>query len=251
MLRRHESGPLRRFAVLARFGLDFVTLGPKLFGVYPRECNICGRVGRMLAFGVPPRLDARCPRCGSLERHRLQAMWFALNQRAIEGKRVLHFAPESVISELLRPTAGRYIGADLDGRRAESALNMEDIALPDGSVDLIVCNHVLEHVNDAKALKEFYRVLNPGGILVLMFPIIEGWSKTYENPTVETSKDRVLHFGQWDHVRYYGYDVRDRIRSAGFALTEFTAQEPDVTRLSLARGEKVFIATKSLAEARA
>jgi SAM-dependent methyltransferase len=251
MLRRHERGPLRSFAVLARFGYDFVTLGPKLFGVYPRECNICGRVGRMLAFGVPPRLDARCRRCGSLERHRLEALWFRLNEGAIAGKRVLHFAPESVISELLRPKARSYIGADLDGRRAESALNMEDIALADGAVDLIVCNHVLEHVNDAKALKEFYRVLSPGGILVLMFPIVEGWSKTYENPQVESARDRVLHFGQWDHVRYYGYDVRDRIRSVGFELTEFTAQEPDVTRLSLARGEKVFVATKPFGEARA
>jgi len=251
MLRRHEHGPFRSFAVLARFAVDVVTLGPKLFGVYPRECNICGRVGKMLAFGQPPRFDARCRRCGSLERHRLEAMWFLLNQGAIADKRVLHFAPEAVLAEMLRPKARSYIGADLDGRRADSALNMEDIALADGSVDLIVCNHVLEHVDDAKALKEFYRVLDPGGIVLLMFPVVEGWSQTYENPLVESRKDRALHFGQWDHVRYYGYDVRDRIRSAGFELTEFTAQEPDVTRLALARGEKIFIATKPLAESRA
>lgn len=244
MLRRHEHGPFRSFAVLARFAVDVATLWPKLFGVYPRECNICGRVGKMLAFGRPPRFDARCRGCGSLERHRLEAMWFRLNQGAIDDKRVLHFAPESVISEMLRPKARSYTGADLDGRRADSALNMEDIALADGSVDLIVCNHVLEHVDDAKALREFYRVLTPGGIALLMFPIIEGWNKTYEDPAVESPKDRALYFGQADHVRYYGHDVRDRIRSVGFELTEFTAQEPEVTRLALARGEKVFVATK-------
>jgi len=201
----------------------------------------------MLAFGQPPRFDARCRRCGSLERHRLEAMWFRLNPSAIEHKNVLHFAPESVISEMLRPKSRGYIGADLDGQRADTALNMESIALDDGSMDLIVCNHVLEHVDDAKALREFYRVLTPGGIVLLTFPIIEGWSKTYENPIVRKAKDRTLHFGQYDHVRYYGHDVRDRIRSAGFELTEFTAEEPDVTRLALSRGEKIFIATKPFA----
>jgi SAM-dependent methyltransferase len=247
MLRRHERGSLRSFAVLARFGVDFVTLWPKLFGVYPRECNICGRVGKMLAFGQPPRFDARCRKCGSLERHRLQAMWLKRNPDAVDNKRVLHFAPESVISGMLRPKARDYIGADLDGRRAERALNMEEIALGDETIDLIVCNHVLEHVNDAKALKEFYRVLVPGGRALLMFPVIEGWNETYENPLVQSAKERTLHFGQWDHVRFYGRDVRERIRSTGFELTEFTSQEPEVMRLALSRGEKIFIARKPLA----
>jgi SAM-dependent methyltransferase len=244
MLRRHQRGPLRSFAVLARFGIELITLWPKLFGVYPRECNICGRIGKMLAFGQPPRLDARCRGCGSLERHRLEAMWLRLNQGSMIDKRVLHFAPESVLSEMLRPSARSYIGADLDDRRGDTALNMENIALDDASVDLIVCNHVLEHVDDAKALHEFHRVLAPGGIALLMFPVVEGWSHTYEDPNVQSKRDRALHFGQWDHVRYYGRDVRERIRSAGFELAEFTAQEPEVTRLALTRGEKIFVATK-------
>lgn len=250
MLRRHERGPLRSLAVFARFGVDFLTLWPKLFGVYPRECNICGHVGKMLAFGQPPRFDARCRKCGSLERHRLQAMWLRLNPRVMKDKRVLHFAPESVISQVLRPEAASYIGADLDGKRAETALNMESIDLDDASMDLIVCNHVLEHVNDAKALREFYRVLASGGVALLMFPLIEGWNSTYENPSVRTPKERTLHFGQWDHVRFYGHDVRERIRSAGFELTEFTAEEPEVKRLGLSRGEKIFIATKPLSAGR-
>ncbi len=244
MLRRHQSGPLRSFAVLARFGVDAVKLWPKLFGVHPRECNICGRVGRFLAFGMPPRFDARCPKCGSLERHRLEAIWLGQNKAIIANNTVLHFAPESVLSELLLPVARKYIAADLDGRRGATVLNMENIALDDASVDLIVCNHVLEHVDDAKALSEFYRVLSPGGIALLMFPVIEGWSRTYENPQVATERDRIVHFGQADHIRFYGQDVRERIRAAGFELTEFTAEEPEVTRLALARGEKVFVARK-------
>jgi SAM-dependent methyltransferase len=110
--------------------------------------------------------------------------------------------------------------------------------------DLIICSHVLEHVDDRKALREMLRVLRPGGIALLMTPVVEGWSETYENPNVDFPKDRVLHFGQDDHVRYFGADIRDRIKSAGFELEEFTAVEPDVSRYSLIRGENLFIARK-------
>ena len=178
----------------------------------------------------------------------MEAIWLRLNQAAIDVKRVLHFAPESVLSEMLRPKSRKYIGADRDGRRADTALNMENIAFDDASIDLIVCNHVLEHVGDARALREFYRVLGPGGIALLMFPVVEGWSHTYENPQVESMRDRALHFGQWDHVRYYSYDVRERIQSAEFELTEFTAQEPQVTRLALVRGGKLSVVTNPVPE---
>jgi hypothetical protein len=77
-----------------------------------------------------------------------------------------------------------------------------------------------------------------------MLPVIEGWSRTYENAAAVTPADRMRHYGQSDHVRYYGADVRDRIRSAGFRLDEFTAEGEDVLTYGLARGEKVFIATK-------
>jgi SAM-dependent methyltransferase len=156
----------------------------------------------------------------------------------------VHFAPESIIAGLVRPLARHYINADLDGRRADCALNIENIALENASVDLIICNHVLEHVDDETALREFHRVLVPGGIAMLMFPVVEGWSHTYENSLMHSRADRTLHFGQWDHVRYYGNDVRQRIRSAGFELTEFTAEEPDVAHFGLARGEKLFLAMK-------
>jgi hypothetical protein len=76
-----------------------------------------------------------------------------------------------------------------------------------------------------------------------MVPIIEGWSQTYEDPTITSPLDRDRCFGQWDHVRYYGADLRERIRDAGFALDEFTAIEPLVADFGLSRGEKVFIAT--------
>jgi len=103
---------------------------------------------------------------------------------------------------------------------------------------------VLEHVDDAKALSEIYRVLKPGGVALIMLPVIEGWSTTYENPRVTTPEERKRHYGQSDHVRYYGADIRERIKRAGFALDEFTAEGEDVLTYALQRGEKVFIATK-------
>jgi SAM-dependent methyltransferase len=243
-LRRHQSGPLTSLAIYAKLAVQTARLGKALFGIYPRECNICGHQGRFLAFGEPPRLDARCPRCGSLERHRLQAIWVNDHAEELRQARVLHFAPEAVIMRLLKPLAAQYIAADQDPRRADLVLNVEHIDLEDGAVDAVVCNHVLEHVDDARALAEFYRVLSPGGLALLSFPIIEGWDATYEDGTVAGEQARELHFGQYDHVRYYGRDVRARIAQAGFCLEEITAVEPLVARYGLLRGEKIFIGRK-------
>jgi predicted SAM-dependent methyltransferase len=108
----------------------------------------------------------------------------------------------------------------------------------------VLCSHVLEHVDDAKALKEIHRVLRPGGIALIMLPLIEGWERTYENPQIMRPGERALHFGQGDHLRAYGRDVRERIRSAGFALNEFTAEGSDVAKHGLLAGEKLFIARR-------
>lgn len=214
-------------------------------GIAPRLCPLCDYYGMFAPFGAPPRFDARCPSCGSLERHRL--IWLLLTRQRVFTKdhRLLHFAAEAVLRKHIRAMVGRYetaeIRADLN---PDHVVNIEALDLPDSSFDRILCNHVLEHVNDVKALAELFRVLVPGGVALLTTPIVEGWAATYENPAIDGAKARTLHFGQDDHVRFYGRDLRDRIRAAGFALTEFTATEPDVHRYGLMRGETVFIATK-------
>lgn len=214
-------------------------------GQFDRECTLCGYYGRFLPAGRPPRYDAKCPNCLSVERHRLVAL---TNQRAsIIGSQdsVLHFAPEPALGSYLRAVAGAYRSADLEPGRAELVLNAESIDLEDSSFDVIVVSHVLEHVDDGAALQEFARVLRPGGRLIAMFPIVETWERTYERSDISSEKDRLLHFGQEDHVRYYGRDARDRIRSAGLRLTEFTALPEDCARFGLSRGETLFIGTAS------
>jgi len=211
---------------------------------YPRLCNVCGYEGFFGPAGGGLRMDVKCPRCNSAERHRLFKLWLDANTALIAQAEVLHFAPERGLERLIRPMANRYTSADLAPGRADLALNIERIDMPDASFDVVVCSHVLEHVDDAKALAELYRVLRPSGLCLIMAPVVEGWSRTYENAAIGTPRERTLHFGQHDHVRIYGADIRDRIRAAGFALSEFTAEGPDVFRLALLPGEKVFVASK-------
>jgi SAM-dependent methyltransferase len=192
-------------------------------------------------FGWPLRPEAICAHCGSLERHRLLKLWLDKNREQIAGKRVLHFASETAVSDLLRPLADKYVTADLTPGR-DLQLNIEKLDLPDESYDVIVCSHVLEHVDDRAALGEMHRVLAVDGIALLMVPVIEGWQETYENNAITDPNGREVHFGQDDHVRYFGSDFRDRVRRAGFDLQELTAEGAAVVRHGLFRGEKLFIA---------
>jgi len=206
------------------------------------ECNLCGYRGRFWPFGDPPRPGVACGNCDSLERHRLVGLWLGSNP--VEGLEVLHFAAEPGLSRLFEAVPTRYRTADL-APGYDLVLNIEDIDLSDESIDLVVCSHVLEHVDDSKALSEIRRILRPGGRVLLMFPIVEGWENTYENPAHTQPEDRAKYFGQSDHVRYYGRNVRGRITDAGFHISEFTAEEPGVSLYRLSRGEKIFIATKA------
>jgi SAM-dependent methyltransferase len=214
-------------------------------GIAPRLCPLCDYFGNFAAFGQPPRFDARCPSCASLERHRL--IWLAITRQGLldPSHRLLHFAAEGPLRKRIHKLVGQYETAELRADLfPDHILNIEAIDLPDDSFDRIICNHVLEHVDDRKALLEMHRILRPGGIAILTTPLIEAWAETYENPEISNPADRFLHFGQNDHVRFFGRDLRARIIAAGFVLDEVTAKEPDVHRFGLMRGETVFIATK-------
>jgi ubiquinone/menaquinone biosynthesis C-methylase UbiE len=139
--------------------------------------------------------------------------------------------------------ASRYVTADL-APGADLQLNIEKIDLPASEFDVIVCSHVLEHVRDGAAMAELFRVLKPGGLALIMVPIAEGWLETYEDMSVESPSDREVHFGQSDHVRYYGADFPKRLERAGFDVTTFTASGAATVRHSLFRGEKLFIARR-------
>jgi predicted SAM-dependent methyltransferase len=104
---------------------------------------------------------------------------------------------------------------------------------------VVVANHVLEHVDDKKASAELSRVLKRDGFLVCQVPIVEGWETTYEYKSITSDEAWSLHFGQADHVRFYGADFRRRMSEGGFKLIkEITAEGVDVVKHGLVRGEK-------------
>lgn len=217
----------------------------RLAGVYPRQCPLCGYVGRFGAVGMPPRLDAQCPECGAAERHRLFAVMDRAHDLLGTTRSILHFAPEPAIGKYIRQRVQKYTSADLYKSGVDRKENIESISLPDNSVDAVFCSHVLEHVDDRKAQSELHRILRPGGILIVMVPICEGWDTTYEDPEIAGAKERELNFGLSDHVRYYGRDFAERLASHGFRVRSFAADPSDVAKYGLGRGEKVFVAMKN------
>ena len=235
--------PLKPYARALRFGLKSIT---RLFGAYhPRVCTVCGHTGRFLSYGFPLVADVLCPGCLSFERHRALAIYEEQNS-LFAGKDILHFAPEEGMKNLIRNRLPKsYRTCDLYAKNVDLRVNIEAIELHDCSVDIVICLHVLEHVDDRKAIPELRRILRPSGIAVVMVPVEEGLEETYENSLIVAPRERLLHFGHEAHVRCYGRDIRERLRAAGFSVTEWTSREPHVSRHGLKRGEKIFICQRT------
>ncbi|MEO1776258.1 MAG: methyltransferase domain-containing protein [Pseudomonadota bacterium] len=207
-----------------------------------RLCPICGYEG---AFSpVRHKIGTWCPGCDSRPRHRLMRLWLDRHGALAPGLRVLHFAAEGWARAVFETAGCAYETADINGQ-FDLTLDITAIALPDASRDLVIANHVLEHVDDAKALGEIARILSPGGRAVLSVPIIEGWDETLEAQGHTSPDTRRRLFGDPDHLRFYGRDLRDRIAAAGLSLEEFPALEPDVSTYALNRGERLFIGRKA------
>lgn len=192
-----------------------------------RHCSICDeRFRKFQNSGVDPRPDAKCPVCGSLERHRF--LWRYLESRTnffeLSGAKMLHIAPEACLEDRFRGTIGTgYLTADLFAK-ADIKMDITDIQFPDNAFDIVYCSHVLEHVpDDRKAMLEFWRVLKPDGWAIIMVPITA--EDTNEDPSVTDPKERLRLYGQEDHVRRYGPDVVDRLREAGFSVTAISPND--------------------------
>lgn len=208
-----------------------------------KECNLCHYRGRFWSFGSPPRRHSRCPGCTALERHRLYGLLLARNPDMIRGKTILHFAPEAPLTTLFtsyKPL--EYITADMESGMADHREDMTALTFKDAQFDLAIANHVLEHIpDDAKAFAEIHRVLKPGGIFLVTIPIDKTRTTTYENTTITTPKDRIKHFGQYDHVRVYGRDFMSRFEKAGFEVSRYQAEPQDYARHGLTYEEVIFL----------
>lgn len=204
-------------------------VGLKLVGTFylgqRYEDPISGRRYRkMLPYGrIQVRQNALAPHSMSLERHRL--IWLYLQQRTdffAAPKRVLHIAPEYCFIKRFKKMPNlSYTTADLVSPWADMKMDVQQIPLPDGSFDVVLCNHVLEHVpDDRQAMRELCRVLRPSGFAILQVPLDVSLGHTLEDPAISTPEQREQHYGQRDHLRLYGRDYGQRLTEAGFSVTE-------------------------------
>lgn len=206
------------------------------------RCCICGtRFEHYLPTGTGAKVwkdlhgvgagerEAICPNCGSSDRERLVYLFFKdIFHPSLKGRQIslLHIAPETQLSKFLRNLPNvNYTAAD---KRCEGysypdyvkdidIMDMSDIA--DNTYNVIVCNHVLEHVaNDIDAMRGLRRILKNDGIAILQVPLALKLDKTREDSSITTPEDRFEAYGQSDHVRLYGIDYPDRLRQAGFVV---------------------------------
>lgn len=197
-----------------------------------RECPLCGtRRRRFLPYGyVTSREDALCPHCLALERHRMIWLWIERNTDLMASRpRLLHIAPEVSLmrhfKRVYRGTEG-YITADLESPLADMHFDVQHIPLESRSVDVVIANHLFEHVKDDRlAMRELYRIMRPGGWGIMVVPEDRGRATTFEDDTITDPAERTRIFGQYDHLRVYGRDYDDRLREAGFEVERiaFTA----------------------------
>lgn len=207
---------------------------------------------KFLPYGYEnQRENVLSPSTLSLERHRL--LWLYLKNETgffSEDLKVLHFAPEQAFYKRFRKLKNLdYTTTDLNSPLADVKADICDLPFKSDTYDFIFCNHVLEHIpDDTQAMRELYRILKPGGTAILQIPQDLSLEKTFEDDSITSRKERARIFGQYDHVRVYGRDYFDKLRSIGFNVKEvdYTSRlkESEIDKYRLARGEIIPVCTK-------
>lgn len=170
------------------------------------------------------RDNALAPGSLSLERHRL--MWLYLKQKTnfftAKHLEVLHIAPEQCFFKRFRAQPNlKYLTGDIISPLADVKFDLHHAPFEDNTFDVVFCNHVLEHVDDyAQCMRELHRIMKPGGWGIFQVPIDYTRAETYEDKTITSEEDRLIHYWQKDHVRLFGLDYPEHLRKAGFTVIE-------------------------------
>jgi predicted SAM-dependent methyltransferase len=207
---------------------------------------------KFLSYGYEvQRHNVLSPSTLSLERHRL--LWLYLKSETDffkTHKKVLHFAPEQAFYSRFRQMKNLdYTTTDLNSPLADVKADICNLPFEDNTYDIIFCNHVLEHIpDDTKAIQELYRVLKKGGMGIFQIPQELSRATTFEDDSITDKKERAKIFGQYDHVRIYGKDYFDKLRSVGFKVDEVdytkTLLEEEITKYCLTKGEIIPVVFK-------
>ena len=238
--------------VLIRFSGLFSFIVRPFYRGEEIACPICEtKFRKFLPYGTQGAPNRLCPKCLSLERHRL--MWLYLINHSdffTANLKVLHIAPEQPFIKRFKKMKNLdYQTADLVSPIADMHFDVMDIPLEDNQYDVIFCNHVLEHVEDDRmAMKELFRILKPGGWAILQVPINYSNAETYEDKSITKPTDREKAFGQYDHVRVHGLDYPHRLEEVGFHVDHFNIEEDYrdlmIKRHRLDKNETLYIARK-------
>lgn len=197
------------------------------------------------------RPNVLSPSTLSLERHRILWLYLQYETKFFSEKlKILHFAPEQCFLDRFRQLKNLdYTTTDLLSPIADVKADICDLPFEDNCYDVIFCNHVLEHIpDDTKAMQELYRVMKPGGWGIFQIPQNLNRAVTFQDNTITDKSERAKIFGQYDHVRVYGRDYFDKLRSIGFKVEEvdytnkLSAEEIDKYRL--AKGEIIPVVFK-------
>lgn len=207
---------------------------------------------RFLPYGYGTlRSNVLSPGTLSLERHRL--CWLYLKSHTelfSKNLKVLHFAPEQAFYWRFRQLKNiEYTTTDLNSPLADVRADICALPFENNQYDMIICNHVLEHIpDDLGAMRELFRVLKPGGLAILQVPYQANRQTTFQDDSITDPKQRAKIFGQYDHVRVYGMDYFERLRRIGFRVEAFDiAHELDAAQIQqygLAPGELIPLAFK-------
>lgn len=207
---------------------------------------------KFLPYGyVRQRNHALSPGTLSLERHRL--LWLYLERETDFFKKslkVLHVAPEQAFYKSFKKLDNiDYTTTDLHSPLANVKADICDLPFKENQFDVILCNHVLEHIpNDKKAMQELFRVLKSGGWAILQVPLDSKRLKTFQDDTITDPKERMRVFGQYDHVRLYGMDYFEKLEKSGFSTQaiiyaeELTSEE--ITRFGVVSHEIIPVCFK-------
>ena len=207
---------------------------------------------KFLPYGYEDqRENVLSPSTLSLERHRL--LWLYLKEKTdffTAPHKLLHFAPEQAFYKRFRNQKNlEYTTTDLNSPLADVKADICNLPFEADSFDFILCNHVLEHIpDDTKAMQELYRILKPGGTAILQVPQDLNRQQTFEDDSITDPKERAKIFGQYDHVRVYGWDYFEKLRRIGFKVEEvdYTKSLPPelIEKYRLAQGEIIPVCRK-------
>jgi len=205
------------------------------------QCSVCEF--KMSKFITLKTNDKLCPKCGSLARTRRLYEFIVPKAKNVK---ILHFSPSKSIKKRLGSLKNvTYITTDYAGEfEAMKRLNIESIDEPDNQYDIIICYHVLEHIeNDLRAMQELYRITKSGGVCIIQTPFKEG--DIYEDTSLKSEAERLIHFGQKDHVRIYSIEgLMRRLSTTGFNPTENNYKESINNRHGFKTLETIIVAKK-------